>query len=69
MLEYCCKEFRDLLEDGFIIEDDGLPNSHGCFEREKYLLHCYYGIGIHGDNIDMYIRYCPRCGTRISNNK
>jgi hypothetical protein len=60
--KYCCSEFKSLLEDRFFEEDKAELRSNGCFEREKYLIHCYDGLDV---TIDMYIKYCPLCGADL----
>lgn len=52
-----------MINDNFFEEDKAELRSNGCFVREKYLIHCYDGLDV---TIDMYIKFCPRCGARIN---
>lgn len=68
IMKFCCKDFKELIDDGVIEEDKAYLRSQGCFEKEKYVMMCRYDWDCF---MDVYIKFCPRCGKdlTISKNK
>jgi len=62
-ISYCCKDFKDMLDEGLIELDGGQGRSHGWYTREKYVIHVHDQLQL---TADIYMKYCPRCGAVLT---
>ena len=69
-MKFCCEDFKDMFDEGYIELDNDEPRSRGWYGREKYVIKCYSDKKL-TSNGHIYMKYCPRCGKdlRISKNK
>lgn len=64
MIEYCCQDFKDMIEGGLIEYDNNEPRSRGWYTREKYVIMCYSN-DVTQPNAHVYMKYCLRCGKEL----